>query len=229
MDGCRSVMDGCPSVMNGGRSVMNGGRSVMDGCPSVMDGCPSVKDGCPSVMDGCPSVMDGCPSVMDGCPSVMDGCPSVMDGCPSETDFSPKIVQKGTFSSKCVKITRLIFCAHGNGNRPHRPADHPRGAIFRRTESLQAAMIRIHTGRWHWKIDIGQHNRRASNRIPTEWTRSRPLARPSRAFGFAEFLSPFPKRLKSIIQPKVATQPLPWVHNPINPNPEMVASAFAPI
>jgi hypothetical protein len=29
-----------------------------------------------------------------------------------------------------------------------------------------------------------------------EWTRSRPLARPSRAFSFAKFLSPFPKRLK---------------------------------
>src|SRR5687767_5208131 len=29
-----------------------------------------------------------------------------------------------------------------------------------------------------------------------EWTRSRPLARPSRAFCFAKFLSPFPKRLK---------------------------------
>jgi hypothetical protein len=28
-------------------------------------------------------------------------------------------------------------------------------------------------------------------RIPKGWTRSRPLARPSRAFGFAEFLSPF--------------------------------------
>jgi len=29
-----------------------------------------------------------------------------------------------------------------------------------------------------------------------EWTRSRPLARPSRAFCFAKFLSPFPKWLK---------------------------------
>jgi hypothetical protein len=29
------------------------------------------------------------------------------------------------------------------------------------------------------------------------WTRSRPLARPLRAFGFAEFLSQFPKLLKS--------------------------------
>jgi hypothetical protein len=29
-----------------------------------------------------------------------------------------------------------------------------------------------------------------------EWTRLRPLARPSRAFCFAKFLSPFPKRLK---------------------------------
>ena len=29
-----------------------------------------------------------------------------------------------------------------------------------------------------------------------EWTRSRPLARPSRASCFAKFLSPFPKRLK---------------------------------
>ena len=30
-----------------------------------------------------------------------------------------------------------------------------------------------------------------------KWTRSRPLARPSRAFGFAQFLSPLPKRFKS--------------------------------
>jgi hypothetical protein len=30
-----------------------------------------------------------------------------------------------------------------------------------------------------------------------KWTRSRPLARPSRAFGFTKFLSRFPKRLKS--------------------------------
>src|SRR6185436_19658486 len=29
------------------------------------------------------------------------------------------------------------------------------------------------------------------------WTRSRPLARPCRAFAFSEFLSPLPKRLKS--------------------------------
>ena len=33
-----------------------------------------------------------------------------------------------------------------------------------------------------------------------------------RAFGFAKFLSPFPKQLKSSPQPKVATQELPWVH-----------------
>jgi hypothetical protein len=33
--------------------------------------------------------------------------------------------------------------------------------------------------------------------IPSPMTRSLPLARPVRAFGFAKFLSPFPKRLKS--------------------------------
>ena len=43
---------------------------------------------------------------------------------------------------------------------------------------------------------------KALNQIPpphrcNSWTRSRPLARPLRAFGFAEFLSQFPKLLKS--------------------------------
>ncbi|HEX7577019.1 MAG TPA: hypothetical protein VF430_03170 [Verrucomicrobiae bacterium] len=33
-----------------------------------------------------------------------------------------------------------------------------------------------------------------------KWTRSRPLARPSRASGFAKFLSPTPKRLKSCLK-----------------------------
>jgi hypothetical protein len=37
----------------------------------------------------------------------------------------------------------------------------------------------------------------SNSRQFVKWTRSRPLARPSRAFGFAKFLSPLPKRFKS--------------------------------
>jgi hypothetical protein len=43
----------------------------------------------------------------------------------------------------------------------------------------------------------------ALSRIPTGWTRSLPLVRRLRACGFVKFLSPFPKRLKSILQPNV--------------------------
>jgi len=43
------------------------------------------------------------------------------------------------------------------------------------------------------------------------WTRSRPLTRLSRAFGFTEFLSPLPKLLKSA-QPKLGLSLWFWLY-----------------
>src|ERR1035437_2136906 len=42
--------------------------------------------------------------------------------------------------------------------------------------------------------------------IPTEWTHSLPLVRPSRAFGFAKFLSPFPQTAQ--VQPSALGWPV---------------------
>jgi hypothetical protein len=81
----------------------------------------------------------------------------------------------------------------GEGKRKTSPTSHPSRDTLAKIDAVAAAR-EVRRVRAEALRNLNGDLRALYRTL--EWTRSRPLARPFRAFCFAKFLSPFPKRLK---------------------------------